>query len=131
MGLGKLQVYRDLVTLHTDVRRTVLKKVPVQYRISDSLTIENCFDRLTMCVAHLSRCRDNSEKARQINDNLINLDLLYDKIELQSLAHVISQSTATDIFLKIKGIEKQLLGLLKHFSVSRNPRVHGHRSEPC
>lgn len=116
MSIGKMQVYRDLVNLHSDIRRLVIKKIPVQFRISDSLTIENCLDRLTMCVAYLSRCRDDKDKAKRIEDNLINLDLLYDKIEMQSLAHNISQSTATDMFLRIKAIEKQLMGLYKHFS---------------
>lgn len=110
-----MQVYRDLVTLHTDIRREVIKKIPVQYRISDSLTIERCLDELTMCVAHISRYRNDTDKAKKIEDSLIHIDLLYDKIEMQSLAHVISQSTATDIFLRIKGIEKQLMGLHKHF----------------
>ena len=118
MGMGKMQVYRDLANLHSQIRTDVIKKIPVQFRISDSLTIERCLDNLTMCVAHLSRCRNDEEKARKIEANLINIDLLYDKIEMQSLAHVISQSVATDIFLKIKNIEKQLAGLHKRF-VSR------------
>ena len=121
-----MQVYRDLVELHAEVRRTVIKSIPVQFRISDSVTIENCFDSLTMLVAHLSRCRDNADKARRIEDSLIHIDLLYDKIEMQSLAHIISQSVATDIFLKIKGIEKQLMGLHKHFisgPESESPRA--------
>ena len=116
MGMGKMQVYRDLVDLHTEIRKEVIRKIPVQYRISDSLTIENCLDSLTMCVAYLSRCRDNKEKAKKIDDNLINLDLLFYKIEMQSLAHIISQAVTTDIFLKIRTIEKQLAALRKSFA---------------
>lgn len=116
MSIGKMQVYRDLVKLHSDIRREVIRKIPVQYRISDSLTIESCLDKLTMCVAYLSRYKDDKEKARRIDENIVYIDLLYDKIEMQSLAHIISQSTATDIFLRIKGIEKQLMGLYRHFS---------------
>ena len=124
-----MTVYRDLVRLHEEVRIGVLKQIPTQYRISDSLTIESCFDGLRDCISFLSRNRDNKKKADKIDDSMRFIDALYYKIELQSLAHYINQNKAVDIFLKIQQIEKQLAGLRKHLVSDQNSNTQGSGSE--